>query len=59
MMVVQWVFMPITAIFYNSLAAFTAQTYLLTGAYLDKFDVTDKATYETTNRGRKQHEKGR
>lgn len=52
-MVLQWVLMPITAIFYNSLAAFTAQTYLLTGKYLDKFDVTDKATYEITDRGKR------
>lgn len=53
MMVLQWFLMPITAIFYNSLAAFTAQTYLLTGSYLDKFDVTDKATYEITDKGKK------
>jgi len=44
-MVAQWVLMPVTAIGYSSLAAFNAQTHLLFGKYLDKFDVTDKATH--------------
>ena len=51
-MVLQWVLMPITAILYNSMAAFTAQTYLLRGKYLDKFDVTEKATFETASRAK-------
>jgi len=42
-MVLQWVLMPITAIFYNSAAALYSQGRLLIGKYLDKFDVTDKA----------------
>ena len=43
-MLLQWVLMPVTAIVYSSAAAFTAQTRLLVGWYLDKFDVTEKAT---------------
>jgi hypothetical protein len=47
LMLLQWFLMPITAIGYSSLAAFDAQTRLLIGKYLDKFDVTDKATYRS------------
>jgi hypothetical protein len=47
LMVVQWVLMPITAIIYNSAASLTAQMHLLTGRYMENFDVTDKATYHT------------
>ena len=43
-MVLQWFLMPVTSICYSSLAAFHAQTHLMLGRYLDKFDVTDKAT---------------
>lgn len=42
-MVLQWVYMPITGICYNSFAALYSQTRLLLGRYMDKFDVTDKA----------------
>lgn len=41
-MVVQWLLMPIIALFYTSLAAFYSQTRLLTGRYMEKFDVTKK-----------------
>lgn len=44
LMVLQWFLMPLTAIFYSSLSAFYSQTRLMFGRYLDKFDVTDKAT---------------
>lgn len=43
LMLAQWVIMPITSAIYGTLAAFSAQTYLLLGKYLDKFDVTEKA----------------
>lgn len=42
-MLLQWVIMPVTSICYGSAAAFNAQTRLLLGKYLDKFDVTVKA----------------
>jgi len=41
-MVVQWVLMPIVALLYTSMAAFYSQTRLLTGKYMEKFDVTKK-----------------
>jgi len=41
-MLAQWVLMPITSICYGCAAAFYAQTLLLTGRYMDKFDVTQK-----------------
>ncbi|MES2876704.1 MAG: hypothetical protein V4678_04525 [Patescibacteria group bacterium] len=46
-MVLQWLLMPVIAIGYNAAAAFYSQTRLLFGQYLDKFDVTDKATIQT------------
>ena len=42
MMVVQWVLMPVIAIVYQSAAAFYAQTRLMVGKYMEKFDVTKK-----------------
>jgi len=42
-MVAQWVYLPVTAIVYNSFAAFYSQTRLMFGKYMDKFDVTEKA----------------
>lgn len=41
-MVLQWVLMPIVAIVYQSAAAFYAQTRLMLGRYMEKFDVTKK-----------------
>jgi hypothetical protein len=43
-MVAQWVLMPFTAVFYSSFSALYSQGRLFMGKYLDKFDVTDKAT---------------
>ena len=43
-MVAQWVLMPLTSICYSAAASINAQTHLMFGKYLDKFDVTDKAT---------------
>lgn len=41
-MILQWVLMPVTSILYQSLAAFYAQTRLMLGFYMEKFDVTKK-----------------
>lgn len=41
-MVLQWILMPFIAIVYQSAAAFYAQTRLMTGRYMEKFDVTKK-----------------
>ena len=41
-MVLQWVLMPVVAIVYQSFAAFYAQTRLMTGRYMENFDVTRK-----------------
>lgn len=51
-MVLQWVLMPITGILYNSASSFTSQTRLLFGRYLDKFDVTEKATVAAVDRAK-------
>ncbi len=41
-MVLQWILMPVVAIVYQSAAAFYSQTRLMTGRYMEKFDVTKK-----------------
>lgn len=52
-MVLQWFLMPITSVCYSSIASFNAQTHLMLGKYLDKFEVTDKATLASRERARK------
>jgi cellulose synthase/poly-beta-1,6-N-acetylglucosamine synthase-like glycosyltransferase len=42
-MVIQWAYLPITGIVYNSAAAIYSQTRLMFGWYLGTFDVTEKA----------------
>lgn len=42
LMILQWILMPVTSILYQSLAAFYAQTRLMLGLYMEKFDVTKK-----------------
>ena len=42
LMLIQWILMPITSILYQSIAAFYAQTRLMLGRYMEKFDVTKK-----------------
>ena len=56
-MVVQWVLMPVTSICYNAIASLNAQTHLLFGKYLDKFDVTDKATLASRARAKEASKK--
>lgn len=51
-MILQWALMPVTAIGYSAASAFNAQTHLLLGKYLDKFDVTEKATHQSLARAR-------
>ena len=41
-MIIQWILMPVVAIFYQSIAAFYSQTRLMLGKYMEKFDVTKK-----------------
>lgn len=41
-MIIQWILMPVTSILYQSLAAYYAQTRLMLGLYMEKFDVTKK-----------------
>lgn len=51
-MVLQWLLMPVTSVCYSSIASFNAQTHLMLGKYLDKFEVTDKATMASRDRAR-------
>jgi len=43
LMVVQWIYLPITTILYNAFSALYSQTRLMLGKYMDTFDVTEKA----------------
>lgn len=42
LMLVQWVFLPVSSIIFGCLAAFNSQTRLIFRKYLSKFDVTEK-----------------
>ena len=42
-MILQWVYLPITTIIFNSFAALDSQTRLIFKRYLGKFDITEKA----------------
>lgn len=58
-MALQWVMMPVTSIAYSSAAAFTSQTRLFFGKYLDKFDVTAKVTIDQVDQQKKQRKASR
>lgn len=45
-MLLQWIYLPVTTIVYNSCAALYSQTRLMFGWYLSKFDVTEKAVID-------------
>ena len=53
LMVLQWVLMPVTAIIYSAVSALYSQGRLFLGKYLDKFDVTDKATHASIVRAKR------
>lgn len=44
-MVLQWLYLPITSIFYSAGAALYSQTRLMLGKYIGKFDVTEKTVF--------------
>jgi cellulose synthase/poly-beta-1,6-N-acetylglucosamine synthase-like glycosyltransferase len=50
LMVLQWVYFPLTTLCYNSLAAFNSQTRLMFKWYLSKFDETAKTV--VTDKGK-------
>ncbi len=43
LILMQWALLPVTTILFNSFAALNAQTRLILGKYIDKFDATEKA----------------
>ncbi len=55
-MLVQWALMPVTSIAYGAFSAIYSQGRLLSGRYMDKFDVTEKATHQSVAET-KQHAK--
>lgn len=56
-MVLQWLLMPLTSVGYSSVASYNAQTHLALGKYLDKFEVTDKATVASRERAKRAKQK--
>lgn len=51
-MIAQWALMPFTAVGYSATSALYSQGRLFLGKYLDKFDVTDKATHSSAKEAR-------
>ena len=58
-MLFQWLLMPVTAVIYNAAAALYSQARLATGRYLDKFDVTEKATVSSVSKEKAQREQSK
>lgn len=58
-MLLQWTLMPITAVAYNAAAALYSQARLATGRYLDKFDLTEKATVDSMTREKARRQEAR
>lgn len=56
-MVLQWLLMPITSVLYSAMSALYSQARLALGRYLDKFDVTEKATIESVDREKQERRK--
>ena len=52
LMLAQWGLMPITTIIYGAVSALYSQGHLFIGKYLDKFVVTEKATYQSVARAK-------
>lgn len=59
MMIAQWILMPVTSICYNAAAALYSQGRLFRGKYLDKFDVTEKATHQSVEQAKKESREAR
>ena len=51
-MIIQWVYLPVTTVVYNSFAAYYSQTRLMLGKYMSKFDVTEKGVVVENIEGR-------
>ncbi len=49
LMLLQWLLMPVTSVLYGALSSLNAQAHLMFAKYLDKFDVTEKATVKEIN----------
>jgi cellulose synthase/poly-beta-1,6-N-acetylglucosamine synthase-like glycosyltransferase len=53
-MIAQWILMPVTSIAYSASSSLYSQARLFSGRYLDKFDVTDKATQSSRDKEKQQ-----
>jgi len=49
-MLIQWIYLPVTTVLYNSLSAVYSQTRLMFGWYIGKFDLTNKAVKTDDNK---------
>ena len=50
LMLLQWFLLPVTSLAFGSLAAFNSQTRLMFKKYLSRFDVTEKATIDSSGK---------